>query len=143
MYQLNLSELSDAPHCAVAYYDESQKLLMRTSLTAHGFDALSKALQHLPIENLADVVVSLPMKTCAEKILNKTIDLIPYEDLFSKDIPSRDKKQMDEINGFLQILLPYANAGEEPDLQTLAQKANLHYQTAQDLWRIVSKHKKS
>lgn len=142
VYQLNLIGLSEAPHSAIAYYDESQKLLMRTSLTAHGFDALSKALKQLRIENLADVVVSLPMKTCAEKVLNKIIDLNPYEHLFSKDIPSNDKQQMDEINGFLQILIPYANAGEEPDLQTLAQKAKLPYQTAQDLWRIVSKHKK-
>ncbi|MCF8254751.1 MAG: hypothetical protein K9I36_13550 [Bacteroidia bacterium] len=143
VYQLNLIGFSEAPHSAIAYYDEAQKLLMRTSLTAHGFDALSKALQHLPIENLADVLVSLPMKTCAEEILNKTIDLIPYEHLFSKEISSKEQQEMDELNDFLHILIPYVNAGEEPDLQTLAQQAKLPYQTAQDLWRIVSKHKKS
>jgi hypothetical protein len=139
VYQLSLNELAETPHFSRAYYNEDTREFLRTSMTAYGFEMLTRALIkngiELPAE--ADVAVSLTMLNTTEKILNRKIQLNPYESYFS--VKDEESEEMKNINAFLRLALPFYNAGIEFDINELAKKAGIDPVTAADLWKQVKK----
>lgn len=139
VYRLSLKKLAEIPHFAQVYYNEDTRELLRTSMTAYGFKMLTRALLKngidLPAE--ADVSISPAMLNTTEKILNRKIQLNPYESYFS--LKEEESEDMKNINAFLSLALPFYNAGIEFDINELAKKAGIDPVMAADLWKQVKK----
>lgn len=146
VFQLKLRGWAAFPHCAVAYVDEKNKFIFRSALTDKGFDELTAALEKagLPLPPDSDIRVSLSMVAAAGKILNRDIEINPYELLFTgnDDESEKDESLPDGHNLFLNLIIPYINENRLPDLKTLADQAGIDIETANELWNIVSEHKK-
>jgi hypothetical protein len=139
VYRLSLKKFAEIPHYAQAYYNENTRELLRTSMTAYGFKMLTRALlkngMDLPAQ--PDVSVSLAMLNTTKKILNRKIQLNPYESYFS--VKEEESEEMKNINAFLRLALPFYNAGIEFDINDLANKAGIDPLMAADLWKQVKK----
>jgi hypothetical protein len=123
VYQFTSMKWGEFPHLAIAYYDEKKKELLRTALTTGGFEGLTQELAEAGLNIDADpsIVVSPGMVSATERILGKKIILNPYEKLFKKD--SDESEELTRINAFLQLVIPFYNADQKPDIRLLAQKA--------------------
>jgi len=139
VYLLSLKELAEIPHFAQAYYNEDTRELLRTSMTAYGFKMLTRALikNGIDLPTEADVSVSLTMLNTTEKILNRKIHLNPYESYFS--LRKEESEDLKNINAFLNLAIPYYNAGIEFDINELAKEAGIDPVTAADIWKQVKK----
>jgi hypothetical protein len=139
VYRLSLKNLAEMPHFAQAYYNEITRELLRTSMTAYGFNMLTRALLKngidLPAE--ADVSISPAMLNTTEKILNRKIQLYPYESYFS--LKEEENETLKNFNAFLGLALPFYNAGIEFDINELAKKTGIDPVMAADLWKQVKK----
>jgi len=139
VYRLSLKKLAEIPHFAQAYYNEDTRELLRTSMTAYGFKMLTMALLKngidLPTE--ADVSISPAMLNTTEKILNRKIQLNPYESYFS--LKEEESETLKNFNAFLSLALPFYNAGIEFDINELAKTAGIDPVMAADLWKQVKK----
>lgn len=138
--RLALKKKDEFPHFAVAYYDPGKNLLLLTAMTHGGFKALVKTLRAytLTIAPIPDIRVHLPMLTATEKILGKRITPNPYEDLFSVEAPEEEQAELDSINQFLQMVMAQINAGKEPDIAAVAEKAGVDINTATEIYRNVA-----
>jgi hypothetical protein len=139
VYRLSLKKLAEIPHFAQAYYNEDTRELLRTSMTAYGFNMLTKALlkNGINLPEQADVSVTLTMLNTTEKILNRKIQLNPYESYFS--LKNEEREDLKNINAFLNLALPFYNAGIDFDINELAKKAGIDPVMAADLWKQVKK----
>lgn len=139
VFRFRLKELPTIPHFAQAFYDENTGELQRTSMTEYGFEMLTNALinsgMDLPAE--PEIVVSPVMQLATEKILNKKIELNPFEKYFSME--DKNDKNTNGLNQFLNLAIPFYNAGIEPDINDLAAKAGIDPSTAAELWKQVKK----
>lgn len=130
----------DHPHFATAYYDEKEQLLTLYAMTDRGFEALVDTLNkygyHLSRE--PEVRINPSMRTTAEEILKKQIQLHPYEDLFAEeDVPPEEQEETDKINYMMELALPEINAGKQPDIDALAREADLDVETAREIMKTV------
>lgn len=141
VYQLTLNELGEFPHFAVAYYHEKRKELIRTAMTEYGFERLTEVLANggIDLNSVADLVVSPTMISAAGLVLNKSIELNPYEKLFSKKEKDEDSEDLKRINNFLKLAIPAYNDGREIDLKVLAREAGIDQKTASALWKQLKK----
>ena len=135
VYRLSLKRWDAMPHFAVAYYDEGEAILMLTSMTDRGFDALTEKLYdhgvRLPDE--AHIRVHPTMLATAELILNRKLELNPYEKLFNIKQSPQVTQEIEKLNVFLQLVLPAINAGKNPDVEALAKQAGVDVALAEQL----------
>ncbi len=136
-----LNNGNEFPHFAQAYFNEEYQELTRTAGTEQGFNVLTEALKNAGYElsPVADISVSTSMLHATKEILNKDIQLHPYEDLFDESTPESDKS-LEAINHFMQLALPFINSGETPDIKALAAQADVDYETALDFYTKSVKH---
>lgn len=135
VYRLSLKRWDAMPHFAVAYYDEEEAVLMPTSMTERGFDALTQKLNDygfgLPAE--PQIRVHPSMLVTAERIFNTKLELNPYEKLFTTESSPEVKEEIEKMNLFLQLALPLINAGKKSDVEALAKQAGVDVSLAEQL----------
>lgn len=136
VYRFTHQELSAFPHLAEAFWDEKEGLFFCQALTEEGYEAQSVILNQYGLDFLPypDLKVNLSMFVAIRDILKKDGDFHNYARLFS-DTKKESDPQLDKLNHFMGLLLPYFNAGTKPDLQKLAAQANLPLQEAEDLYQ--------
>lgn len=135
VYRLSLKRWDAMPHFAVAYYDEGEAVLMLTSMTERGFDALTQKLNDYGLDLPAEpqIRVHPSMLVTAEGIFNTKIELNPYGKLFTTKSSPEVKKEIEKMNLFLQLALPAINAGKKPDVEALAKQAGVDVSLAEQL----------
>ena len=135
VYRLSLKRWDGPPHFAVAYYDEGGAVLMLTSMTERGFDALTQKLNDyglsLPAE--AQIRIHPTMLATAERILMSKLELNPYDNLFATESSPEVKEEIEKMNLFLRLALPAINAGRKPDIAALAKQAGVDVTLAEQL----------
>ena len=137
IYRISQEAWSGPPHFASAYFNETSGELTRYAMTEAGFRELTRGLvkSGLQIGADEDYSVGMSMVVTMEEILRKKINLNEYEAYFpEKDDNPASEKELDHINRFMQMLLPYFNARTRPDLQSLARQAGIGIDTAQSLY---------
>ncbi len=135
VYRMKPSVWSEAPHFATAYYDEKKKMLLLTSLTDGGFQALVDLLNKngIDIPDEPDIRVNFSMLRSIKEILGKDVLLNPYEKLFEVKSAPADNEVMARLNRLLSLALPYINSGQEPDVEAIAKEAGVDIKTAKEL----------
>lgn len=131
VYRLSLKNWG-SPHFSQAYFDENKKTLVLSSMTNRGFNALVNGLNEYGF-NYSDepfIRVNLSMIITSSEILKKKIRLTEYEDLFTKDTTPASKKNLEDHNTFIGLVLPDINEGIEPDINAAAKKAGIDLTTA-------------
>ena len=139
VYRLTSGKWGEFPHFGAAYFNEQRKELVRTAMTEAGFAGLTKELAkyNFYLDPQADIAVTLGMLSVAKKILDKQIDLNPYEKLFKKSVSKGESESLKLINNFIQLALPFYNSNQEPDIKSLADQAGLSPEIAADVWEKV------
>jgi len=135
VHRYSLKGWDDFPHFAYVYYDKDAKTLLLTAMTDKGFSKLAGALgsEGLDIPEDPDLRLNPAMLVTAGNILNRTIVLNPYEELFTKKTSPAEQEELDKINNVMNLILPDINAGREPDLQALSEKTGMDVKTIQTL----------
>jgi len=73
----------------------------------------------------------MSMMFAMEAILKRKINLNEYETWFPEQVDNpMPLEDLDKINRFMQLLLPYINAGTQPDLSSLARQSGIEPETA-------------
>ncbi len=141
VHRYPLKGWDDFPHYAYVYYDKDTATLLLTSMTDKGFSKLTEALcsAGFNINDDPDLHLNPAMLVTAGHILNRTIVLNPYEQLFTKKSSRAEQEELDKINNVINLMLPYINAGREPDLQALSEKTGMDVKTIQKLASNLSK----
>lgn len=141
VYRFSLNGWDQYPHFCTVYFEEGEELLTLYSMTDFGFQKLVEAMNQsgyqLPYE--PEQRVNMAMLNTAEKILKKEVQLGKYSDLFEKEIPEDEQAELEKINSFLNLLIPYINGGMNPDLETLAAEAGIDVETAKELYQQAKK----
>ena len=135
VYRLSLKKWCEPPHFSQAYFDEKKKAILLTSMTDRGFKALTDGLNDYGLNFSADpfLRVNLTMLTAASDILKRKIELNEYGHLFTKDTSPAELENLDKLNALLKFVMPDINAGRKPDIEILAKKAGVDFETAKDI----------
>jgi hypothetical protein len=135
VYRLSLKRWDGPPHHAVAYFDEEHAILMLTAMTNRGFKALANKLNDQSFNFSAEPQVSLrpTMLVTAEQILNRKVEVNPYEELFAIESDPEVEDNVERMNQFLKAILPEINAGRKPDIAALAKQAGVDVSLAEKL----------
>ena len=135
VYRLALKRWDAMRHFAVAYFDEEEAVLMITSMTERGFDALTQKLNDydLGLPGESQIRIHPTMLVTAERIFNRKLELNPYEKLFTTESSPEVKQEFEKMNLFLQLALPAINAGKKPDVESLARQAGVDVALAEQL----------
>lgn len=135
VYKLEPKNWSKPPHFAAAYYDEKAKLIVLSAMTERGFKALVKTLNKTGyrFENDPYVSVSITGFLATKQILNKTIVLNEYEELFVEAIPEEKQEDIDKLNNFMSLILPDINARRTPDIEAQAAIAGVDIEVARQI----------
>src|SRR5579862_3690772 len=133
--RIQLPEAVAFPHFAFAYFDKSKKSLFITAMTEHGYLGLSEQLirRGLIPEHEPDVRVHMTLVATLNDILGKDVQLDPYEHLFVSKPSPASKTAMKKMNHFLQLVLPYINSGQQPDVDALAREAGVDPMEAREM----------
>ena len=145
VYRLSLNKWNEHPHFSQAYFDETNKSVLISSMTDRGFKALVNGLNKYGYDFSDEplVRVNLTMLRTASEILRRNIDLLKYEKLFSKLSTPEEKEKLDKLNLLLEYLILDINAGREPDIASLASKAGVDIEVAKKLVsQIMKKYRK-
>jgi len=141
VYRFSLNGWDQYPHHCTVYFDEDEELLTLYSMTDAGFQKLVEAMNQsgyeLPYE--PEQRVNMAMLNTAGNLLKKDVHLNRYTDLFEKEVPEDEQAELDKMNAFLNLLIPYINEGINPDLETLADEAGIEFETAEELYQQAKK----
>jgi hypothetical protein len=141
VYRLKHKKLGDFPHFAHAYYDEEKQLMMRSTMTEYSFAVLTKSLKKAgyALEEEPDIIVSVLMLTNAGNILEKKIEIDPYEHLFytPNDEDQKNSEVIDKMNHFIQKITPHLNEGTKYDIKALAEEAGLSLEEAKNIVKVM------
>jgi len=139
VYRLTLKTWSEMPHFAQAYFDEKKKVLLLSSMTDRGFEALAESLNEFGYSFSTDpfIRVNPSMITTASDILKKKIKLNEYDHLFEIEQSSSNKEDIEKLNLLLKLALPDINAGRKPNIEELAIKAGVDFETAKDIIKQI------
>lgn len=138
VYELRLETWSEPPHFATAYFDEREKTLFRFASTEAGFSSLSKILreQGLPLDPEPEVEVTPSMLITTEKVLRRKIEINPYEKRFIER-NEEHSEELDKLNHFLNLAMPFLNSNEPFDIEKLAAEAGVEIETAKEVMEKV------
>lgn len=141
VYRVTLKRWGGHPHYCNAYYDENKAMLTLFSMTDRGFSQLVSRLNACGyhFSDQPDIRVSPSMLVVAGQILKKKVRLLRYDDLFEKESTEQEKEHLNRINEFLKMATADHNAGREPDIEALAQKAGVDVESARGILEQVEK----
>ena len=137
IYRILHEVWSGPPWFASAYYNEKSGELSRFAMTSKGFDAFTRMLiqSGLPIGREEDYSVGMSMVMTMQEILNRKIMFDEYEQYFPDKVDNpMPQKDLDNLSHFMNLLLPFINAGKKPDLIALAHQAGIDPEEAQSLY---------
>ncbi len=136
VYRFKNAKWSEPPHFAIAYYNEQTGGLYRHAMTAEGFNQLSNMLVDLgiDIDPFEDYNVNPGMLITIDHITGKKPVTDPYEKLFIKLVDKDSSEELNKLNFFMNLLLPYINSGTKPDIRQLANDSDVDIDTAQRLY---------
>jgi hypothetical protein len=140
VYRFTPREQGDNAPLPEAYYDENQKLILFTAMTARRFremvDGVNRFGYDFPVEPFLSVNTS--MVATAKKILRKEVVLNEYQDLFHVDPDPVQKKVLGEMNDFITRVLPDMNAGRDPDIGAAIRATGIPVETAIDIMNMLN-----
>jgi len=139
VYRLTLKKWGKPPHFCTVFYDETKKTLLLSSMTDRGYTMLTKRIIDCGFEipKEPDIRVHPAMLITTQDILKKKVQLNAYDDLFPVQISEKENEINKKINHLLELVMPEINAGKEPDIATMAQKAGVDEKTAMELVKMV------
>ncbi len=149
VYKLVLPSCHQFPHFAAGYLDTNTNSLFRMSHTAFGFEQISQALiaSGFPLDEDADIRLSIGMKIAASEILKRDIEFNPFAHLFNDpeedEADDENEETVKKINDFIKILLPYINTNKEPDLKKLAENSGISLSKATALYQLIQNKRNS
>jgi len=108
-------------------------------MTDRGFEALAESLNEYGYSFSTDpfIRVNPSMITTASDILKKKIKLNEYDHLFEIEQSSSNKEDIEKLNLLLKLALPDINAGRKPNIEELAIKAGVDFETAKDIIKQI------
>lgn len=132
VYELNLKRWWSHPHFAHCHYAPHDGKFIVSAATERGWEKLVQVINDLGIE------LDLQPDACAtaagaigtERVLGKNGVRSPYGEMFVPEISEEEEAELERINYFLSLLMPYLNSGEEYDLRELADRAGIAYDEA-------------
>ncbi|HNR08446.1 MAG TPA: hypothetical protein PKM27_14095 [Saprospiraceae bacterium] len=135
VFKLSHKTLSDPPHLAEVYYDEKESVLHASAMTDYGYHELIGCLNgygiDFPIE--PDIRIHPSLLDLIRKLLNKKVNLFPYNHLFEEKKSPESEEFLAKLNQVLSMALPEINAGRKPDAEALARKLDLDPETVRDI----------
>ncbi|MCB9246978.1 MAG: hypothetical protein H6606_11190 [Flavobacteriales bacterium] len=138
VYRLSIKKWSQFPHYASAYYNEETDELCRYALTKRAFDSLSRKLIDcgLDLTPQEDYSLGLSMQQTIEKILKRKIRVNDYEAYFP-EMPESTAQDVhiEQMNAFLNELIPYINSGKTPDIPALANAYSIDVESAKSIYK--------
>lgn len=141
VYRLTSKTHGEFPHLAIAYINERTHSITTSAMTEFGYVTLVSELElaGIHLEARPDIRVTAAMLLATRKILNKKVELNPYEAMFEQRMSPEETEQLKKLNAFMSMILPLYNSGEKIDIPKLAKEAGVDEETAQDLWKKVKK----
>jgi len=141
VYRLSLIRWDKHPHFAQAFLDENEQLLLFSAMTGRGFDALVEAFNAFGFSYPAEpyLRVNMTMLSTSSEVLNKTIVLNEYLNLFQEEGDPEKDKVLEDINAFISLVLPDINAGRDPDIEKAARLSGVDLETARSVVASVKK----
>lgn len=135
VFKFTLPDFDTPPHFASAYYDEEKGIFQVTALTEYGYEKIRKELANCGIEisKEPEIRVHLQMLEVIRTVLGRKIELNSYDHLFTVKPSAVEEKFLDSMNRFLQLALPFINAGKEPDIEALAKQAGVDPEAAKEI----------
>lgn len=132
VYLLNLKRWWKQPHYAHCHYAPNDKKLVATSTTDRGWEKLVDVVRELGVDLSYEPQVYTTMvgAITTEMILGTQGAKSPYESLFAPKNTGEEGDELEALNHFLSLLIPYLNAREEYDLHELAEEAGISYAEA-------------
>lgn len=124
-----------------AYYDEKMGRVLLYSMTDRGFEELATTFNHygFNFDEEPDIRVTLNMYMTAERILEKSIVLNPYEEIFSdnEEVDKETSEGLKRANHFLSLVMEDVNEGRTPDIGNFAAQAGLETDEAWEIYNII------
>ncbi len=147
VFELKLKRYNQFPHCAVAYYDESNNILFRYAFTEQGFSKLTQALNKMGFNlfDEAEINVSFHMHQLLESMLKKEIIMNPYDSLFEKnndssssDEENKEEEELINLRKFLDVAIIRYNNNEPVDVDSIAEQLGADIEMARRVWKSFS-----
>jgi hypothetical protein len=135
VFKVSDKVLSGPPHFSEVYYDEARQIILLSALTDRGYADMAKKLSThgFEIPSDPDIRLHLPMLTVVNRLLKRNLQINPYSRLFESSPSPDNEVMMEKLNSFLSLALPEINAEKEPDINALAEKAEIDPEIARDL----------
>ncbi|NLJ80296.1 MAG: hypothetical protein GX335_04655, partial [Firmicutes bacterium] len=132
VYQLNLKRWRQHPHFAHIYFAPSDRKFTAFSATERGWDKLVAGIkrQGLDFPCRPDFKATMAGAAAVRRLLDQDPFLSPYAAIFEPEISPEKEQEIEALNHFFELLIPYLNAGEEYDLAELARKAGIDRENA-------------
>ncbi|MFO8001935.1 MAG: hypothetical protein R6U46_11875 [Marinilabilia sp.] len=142
VFRLLPGEAEEGFPFSAAYYDEDQGMILLYSMTDSGFETLVDSLNRTGFDfsKEADIRLTMAMMTTAGKILGRTIELNPYEELFAGDVDEDEEEEselLERTNHFLSLVIEDLNEGREPNVGESAAQAGIEIDAAQEIYNDV------
>lgn len=139
VYQFGLKRWRMSPHFCHCYFSLQDQRLIISAGTERGYERLVEELAKLSLEvpQVPEITVTMAGIIVSEDILQREVELNPYERLFVALPSGQEQETLDKANNFMSLLLPYLNSKEPYDLAELAQEAGIGLDEATDLARFL------
>lgn len=139
IFKISHENLSIFPHNAEAYFDEENETLLLTALTDYGYAEMAMALNQYGFDLPRDpeIRVHFSMLRFIDTLLKREIVLNPYSKLFEVESSKESNDDVDGINKFMELALPFINSDEEFDVEALAKQASVDPSTAREFLNIA------
>ncbi len=135
LYKMSVKRWGSFPHFAACYYHKKKHLLILSAMTDRGYakliEVFNKMGYDLPVN--PENRVTIAMLHTAEEILDKEIQLNPYENSFSEPLDESRSDELEKINKFLRLLMDAHNEGKELDIDGFASLAGIDSESAHDI----------
>lgn len=133
------SSAGQHPHQALIYYKPSRQLMYLNASTEWGYAQMRKTLKRygFNLDELADVAVHPVMVAATEEILQRKLNLWPFEHLFAEPLSPLEQAEQDNMNNFLADLVEEFKEEGTPNTEKLAERHGLDMETAQGLVQVL------
>lgn len=140
VYQLKIDKFQDTMDFAEAFFIKRTNTLYRYAMTASSFDEMTQLLieSGLDIPEMEDFSIGLSMDLAISEILKRKLSVNPYSKLFPvKEATAKQVRELNEMNQFLDAIIPFINSGEEPDIPLIATQIGIDVSEATKLYLSI------
>ena len=145
LYKMSLKRWEDFPHFSTCFYHKKKNRLILSALTDLGYAKLIERFRKMGFElpTVPGNRVTPNMLQTANEILNRDIQLNPYEKAFSEPIKKKASKGLEKMNKFINHLTEAHNAGKEIDIEEFAASSGIDtenaYLIAEQFMKIIDR----